>query len=189
MPHGSAAVARALWAALKAVPQGSAAVALALKRRFRSCNHTAHLVYVALWLQKVEQQLQQSQDLLEDAQKQLAAAAAVADARLKERAAAEKEWADRLASKDQEAAAKFKEAEGKIRELEERGQSSNGIAREETATARCRASSLAQWGPQCAVPWPSTKGGTTSKWHTQLLHAAARHGWRISACLIADQQG
>jgi chromosome segregation ATPase len=82
----------------------------------RSCVLT--LLHVP---QKVEQQLQQSQSQLEDAQKQLAAAAALADTRLKEKAAADKEWADRLAAKDQETGSKLKEAEAKMKDLEDRG--------------------------------------------------------------------
>jgi hypothetical protein len=78
-------------------------------------------VGLPLMPQKVEQQLQQSQSQLEDAQKQLAAAAALAEARLKEKAAADKEWAERLAAKELEAGGKLRDAEAKIKDLEDRG--------------------------------------------------------------------
>jgi hypothetical protein len=79
------------------------------------------LLLCLLHVQKVEQQLQQSQGQLEDAQKQLAAAAALAEARLREKAAADKEWADRLAAKDEESGSKLRDAEAKIKDLEDRG--------------------------------------------------------------------
>jgi hypothetical protein len=75
-----------------------------------------------LALQKLEQQLAAAHAATEAAQQQATAAAELAEARLKEKTSADKEWGRRLSAKDKEAAAKLREAEARLKELEEKGE-------------------------------------------------------------------
>lgn len=52
----------------------------------------------------------------------MVAANDLAESRLRDKAAADKEWGRRLAAKDKEAAAKLRDAEFKLKELEEKGE-------------------------------------------------------------------
>jgi hypothetical protein len=60
---------------------------------------------------------------VDDLQRQLAAAAGLAEARLRDKAAADKEWAKRVSAKEKEAQGRLKEVETRLKESEERGQS------------------------------------------------------------------
>lgn len=71
--------------------------------------------------QKLEQQLAAAQAAAEAAAQQAAAATELAETRLREKAAADKEWGRRLSVKEKEAAAKLKEAEAQLRELQDKG--------------------------------------------------------------------
>lgn len=73
-------------------------------------------------VQKLEQQLAAAQAAAEAASQQATAATELAEARLREKASADKEWGRRLSAKDKEAAAKLRDAEGKLKELEEKGE-------------------------------------------------------------------
>lgn len=77
---------------------------------------------LTLWLlQRLEQQIKTRYQLqVEELQQQLSAASAQAEARLKEKTAADKEWAKRLAAKEKEGQGRLKEADAKLKELEER---------------------------------------------------------------------
>jgi hypothetical protein len=77
-------------------------------------------------LQKLEQQLAAAQAATEAASQQAAAATELADAQLKEKAAADKEWGRRLSAKEKEAASKLREAEARLRELEDKGKLLSG---------------------------------------------------------------
>lgn len=72
-------------------------------------------------LQKLEQQLTAAQAAAEASAQQAAAATELAESRLKEKTAADKEWGRRLSAKEKEAAAKLREAEARLRELEDKG--------------------------------------------------------------------
>lgn len=78
------------------------------------------IAFRLLSLQKLEQQLAAAQAAAEAAAQQAASATELADTRLKEKTAADKEWGRRLAATEKEAAAKLKEAEARRRELEDK---------------------------------------------------------------------
>lgn len=73
-------------------------------------------------LQKLEQQLAAVQVQAESAAQKAAAASELAEARLKEKAAADKEWGRRLSARDKEASAKLRDAEAKLKEVEQQGE-------------------------------------------------------------------
>lgn len=74
-------------------------------------------------MQRLEQQIKvKYQQQTEDLQQQLTDATAQADARLKEKTAADKEWAKRLAAKEKEGQGRLKDAEAKIQQLEDRSE-------------------------------------------------------------------
>lgn len=80
--------------------------------------------------QKLEQQL-------EAAAQQAAAATELAETRLREKAAADKEWGRRLSVKEKEAAAKLKEAEAQLRELQDKGKQQGVLAARPSTLLGC----------------------------------------------------
>jgi len=128
-------------------------------------------------VQKLEQQLAAAQAAAEAASQQATAASELAEARLREKASADKEWGRRLAAKDKEAAAKLREAEGKLKELEEKGElHGRGAAEPET-------SPMATPG---TLAWVNQIGGVV-RGRTK-LGLGCRAALNLALCLLSGLQ-
>jgi len=133
--------------------------------------------WLAGWLaaQRLAQQCCAAQAQLDDAQRQLAAATTLAEARLKEKAAADKEWAQRLSAKEKEMAGRLKDADSRARELEERGARPGETFAGLRAAAQGPARTDPCQGP-LAVPAAGFMSGTSSLiTHRRTELASAQH--------------